>query len=126
MSDASKNLARLLPLLEMAYQAEQQKMAKILNRINTLREKLHALERPNPLATSEINVATLAGADILWESWVQDRKILINRELALAFRDREAAKESVVKALSKFEATKQVERRVRTTAERTRERRSSW
>lgn len=126
MSQSLADIARLLPLLEMAYQAEQLKMAKILGRIRDLRAQLRALERPAVPPTEEINAATLAGADLLWERWAQDRKVLINQELAIALRDRELAKSNLTKALSKYEAAKQVEARTRADARQQQERRSSW
>jgi hypothetical protein len=120
------DIGKLLPLLEMAYQAEQLKMAKIITRIQDLRSQLQALERPRRASAPDINVATMAGVDLLWERWVQDRKVLINQELALASRDRELAKALVVKALSKLEAAKQVSAYTVDKARIVRERRSSW
>ncbi|MCF2871603.1 hypothetical protein L0664_11055 [Octadecabacter sp. G9-8] len=126
MAQSSGDMERLLPLLEMAYQADQLKMAKILARIRDLRAQLDALERPQTLPSEDITAATLVGADLLWERWVHDRKVLINQELALALRDREMAKDGLTKALSKREAAKQVQKRVSIGVRQTQERRSSW
>ena len=126
MSDTLQNLARLLPLLDMAYKAEQMKMAKVLSRIRNLKTKIEALDRPQKVPSQDIDAATMAGADLLWETWAEDRKVLINRELALAYQDREAAKEGLAQSLSKLEAAKQVHRQATLAAKQLQERRSSW
>jgi len=126
MSDTLQNLARLLPLLDMAYKAEQMKMAKVLSRIRNLKTKIEALDRPQKVPSQDIDAATMAGADLLWETWAEDRKVLINRELALAYQDREAAKEGLAQSLSKLEAAKQVHRQAALAAKQLQERRSSW
>jgi len=126
MADVLADIQRLLPMLDMAYRAEQMKMAKIVTRMNELNAQLSALERPEHGDDDSLSAATLAGADLLWQGWVQNRKSLINRELALASRDRESAKTSLVKALSKLEAAKQMMARVQSDARRLSERRSSW
>lgn len=126
MVDVLADIQRLLPMLDMGYRAEQMKMAKVVTRINDLNAQLSALERPDLGSEDTLSAATLAGADLRWESWAQDRKRLINRELALASRDRERAKADLVKALSKLEAAKQMQARAQLGARRTAERRSSW
>ena len=126
MSDGNQDLRRLLPLLEMAYGVEQLKMSKVLARIRELHNQLKALDRPESSSVTDFDPAILAGADLRWEQWAQDRKVLINQELALALRDREAAKQCLIKALSKLEAAKQVQIRNQAEQDQTKERRASW
>ena len=110
MTAGPQAISRLIPVLDMAFQAEQIKMAKIARRIAALRDQLKDLDRPESF--DPMSVASRMGADVLWETWVQDRKMLIMQEMAHAMRDREAQRSLLVAALSKLEAAKQVEARV--------------
>ena len=118
------SIRRLIPLLDMAFQKEQMKMAKIAARIYDLREQLMGLERPESFGP--LSVGTRMGADVLWETWVQDRKALITQEMALALQDRENQRGDLIAALSKVEAAKQVEKRARMQAKQLEIRRASW
>lgn len=122
MRDALKEIERLLPLLEMAFQVEQVKMAKIAARIAELKEQIAQLDRPRPSET--MSAATRAGADMRWAAWAQQRKTLINQEMALASQERERARGDVAAALSKLEAARQVHARALLDARRTNARRS--
>lgn len=124
MTGQLADIRRLLPILEMAFQAEQLKMAKITGRMTALRAQLADLDRPE--AFDPMGSAARGGADILWETWVQDRKVLINQELAHAARDREAARGDMVAALSKLEAAKQLEARAQFSARQVTARRANW
>lgn len=106
-----KDIRRLLPVLEMAFQAEQVKMGKVARRITELKAQLSALERPPAPSPDTISPATMAGADLRWAAWAQARKSLINQELALAMRDRDAARIQMAQALSKREAAREMEAR---------------
>ena len=121
---AASDINRLLPLLEMGFQAEQLKMAKIASRIAKLRRQLAEIDRPQ--SSDFMSPASRAGADLRWETWAHDRKTLINQELALALRDREMARDQMRKALSKFEAAKQVADRMRKSQAQVAARRASW
>ena len=124
MSNSLKATKRLLPLLEMAFQTEQMKMSKIVQRITLLDEKLREIDRP--IRSEPLSAATRAGADLRWDAWAQDRKKVINQEKALAFRDREQARESMIAALSKLEATKKLQTSVTSQARQIAIRRASW
>lgn len=121
MNDALNEIERLLPLLEMAFQVEQVKMAKIAARISGLKQQLAELDRPKE--TETFSVATRAGADIRWATWAEERKTLINQEMALAAQERERARSGVASALSKLEAARQVHARALLEAQRTAARR---
>lgn len=116
MKDALNEIERLLPLLEMAFQVEQVKMAKIAARIAELKQQLVQLDRPKE--TDTFSAATRAGADMRWATWVQQRKSLINQEMALAAQERERARSGVASALSKLEAARQVHARALLDAQR--------
>lgn len=117
------SIRRLLPVLDAAFQAEQMKMAKIVRRIADLQVQLTQLDRPR--VSDFMNPAAMAGADLRWERWVQDRRKLLSQEIALAARDREAAKDGLRAALSKREAAKQIERKLSANAKQLTARRAS-
>lgn len=121
MSDALTEIDRLLPLLEMAFQAEQVKMGRIAARIAQLKDQIAQLDRPK--ATDGFSAATRAGADVRWATWVQQRKTLINQELAAAAQEKERARVAVAAALSKLEAARQVHARALLDARRAQARR---
>lgn len=124
MPSSLKATERLLPLLEMAFQAEQMKMSKIVQRINLLNEKLREIDRP--MRSEPLSAATRAGADLRWDAWAQDRKKVINQEMALAFRDREQARGNMIEALSKLEAAKKMQMSAASQERQVAIRRASW
>lgn len=126
MKEASKNINRLLPVLEMVFQAEQIKMAQVNLRIEDLQFQLRQIERPSSTSDFYISPAEKAGADMLWQSWAEDRRTLINQELAHAMRDKEQVRSSMKQALSKREAAKQIEAHASREAIQRLARRSSW
>ncbi|WP_281981072.1 hypothetical protein [Thalassorhabdomicrobium marinisediminis] len=124
MSDALSDIRRLLPVLDTAYQAEQMKMGRIMARIRSLSDTLRELE--NPQSFDPLGPASRLGADVRWEAWVQERKDLITRELAQAYRAREEARTGMAAALSKLEAAREMERRAAAQARQLALRRASW
>lgn len=122
MTDTLREIERLLPLLEMAFQAEQVRMVKIASRIAELKDQIEQLDRPRPSAT--FSAATLAGADMRWATWAQQRKTLINQEMAVAAQKREQCRADVAAALSKLEAAREVRARALLDARRLQSRRS--
>jgi hypothetical protein len=124
MPESLKATERLLPLLEMAFQAEQMKMSKIAQRINALNAKLQEIDRP--MRSEPLSAATRAGADLRWDAWAQERKKVINQEMALAFRDREKARGDMIAALSKLEAARKMQISVASQARQSAIRRANW
>lgn len=126
MSNAIEDIKGLLPVLETAYQARQLVMVKINQRISDLRTQMQSLDRPESGSGNDLSPAIMAGADIRWHAWAQDRKKLINQELALALRDRETARTSLAQALAKLEAGRQMKDRLEWEQLRLKERRSNY
>lgn len=126
MSTAIDDINRLLPVLETAYQAQQLVMAKINKRIANLRAQMQELDRPNSKGDDPLSPAVMAGADIRWQAWAQERKKLINQELAFASRDKEMARVSLGQALAKLEAARQMKDRLEWDQDRLAQRRSSY
>jgi hypothetical protein len=61
-----------------------------------------------------------------WDTWAQERKKVINQELALVLRDREQARDHMITALSKLEAAKKMQANAVSQARQTAIRRASW
>jgi len=124
MSTSIQDIERLLPVLETAFQAEQMKMSRVARRIADLQQALADLARPKP--TEPLSAATLAGADLRWDAWAHERKLSINRQLALTYVERERMRKNLIAALSKLEAAKQVHKRAHAAAHQIAQRRASW
>ncbi len=124
MTNPLQDIQRLLPLLDMAFQAEQVKMVKIGRRISDLRQSLRDLDQP--VRAEPLSAATLAGADLRWDTWAHERKLLINHELSVAYRDRERVRSDMIAALSKLEAAKRMQTRAQFGVRQVAQRRASW
>jgi hypothetical protein len=124
MTNQLQGIERLLPMLDMAFQAKQLKMAKIGRRIADLKQTLLDLDRP--VRAEPLSAATLAGADLRWDTWAHERKLLINQELTLAYRNREKMRGDMIAALSKLEAAKRLQTRAQFDARQVAQRRASW
>lgn len=85
MMDA-KRLKALVALSGMRFQADQAKLAQLQAKERALRQNLQDLvqqRRARSLsATDTVDPATIAGADVQWHSWVDQRRKTINAELA--------------------------------------------
>lgn len=124
MTSKTSQIESLLPLLDSVFRAKQVRLAQVNQRIKDLRAQLATLDKP---AGTDLNApATRAGADVLWDTWVQDKRKLIMRELALAARDRENERVIVAAALSKLEAARQLSARLSKEDQKVAERRASW
>jgi len=126
MSGPLNDLQRVLPVLEMSFQAQQLRMSKVNERIEVLRDQIREIDKPTSHTGDALTPAVRAGADMRWQTWAQNRKALINQELALAMRDRELVRVEMTAALSRLEAAKRVEKRVLVQHSKDAERRSSW
>ncbi|MDA9207970.1 hypothetical protein N9O61_03700 [Octadecabacter sp.] len=124
MTSKSSQILGLLPVLDAVFRAKQTRLAKINQRITDLKTQMASLDRPHG---PDLNApATRAGADVLWDAWVQDRRKLIMKELALAARDRENERVVVAAALAKLEATRKLSARLSKADKDEATRRASW
>ena len=124
MSTSSAKIGQLLPVLEAVFRAKQVNLAKINLRIKELKAQLASLDRP--IDADLKTPAKRAGADVLWDTWVLDRRKLIMQELAIASRDRENFRVVVAAALAKLEAARRLNEHLCREAGKTAERRASW
>ena len=124
MTDRTSQLAKLVSLLEAVFQAKQSEMSSVISRISELQSQLYALDHPKHAAHN--TPAMRAGANLLWDTWVEDRKLLIGKELLEAARQREALRAEVAHALAKAEAARTLLDRTTREDRKLSERRSSW
>lgn len=124
MTSRLAEIQRLVPVLTAAYQAAQFETAQVLRRIEDIKAKLKDIERPTGFDPMGREVRL--GADVLWETWVQSRKTTLRQALALAYRDRESARDRMRIALSKLEAARRLEAVTAAQLARDSDRRSSW
>lgn len=124
MTTKSVQIENLLPILDAVFGAKQVRLEKINRRIMDLKTQMASLDKSSG---ADMNApATRAGADVLWDRWVQDRRKLIIQELALASRDRENERVEVTAALAKLEAARKLGARLANDDRKMAERRASW
>ncbi len=79
------DFAGLVRLTAAAFDAAQARLAGLRRREAELREMMAALEsdrRRGPRSESELDPARRAGADLLWQRWVDGRQTALNLEMA--------------------------------------------
>lgn len=124
MSTSPAKIGQLLPVLDAVFRAKQVHLAKINLRIDELKTQLASLDRP---VDADLKTPAMrAGADVLWDTWVQDRRKLIMQEIAIASRDRENSRAVVAAALAKLEAARRLNKHLCQEAGKTIERRANW
>lgn len=95
-------LQNLLPLLQILKDREQSKMAKIVNRVEQLRSGFQEMNCSEPVLGGQIE------AERNWLIWVGKERIRINQELAIAIVERESQKQSLGKAVGRFEVLQSI------------------
>ena len=101
-------LSQLTPVVELAFQAAQRNLAQHNARVRELEEQLSDLEtaRNNALNNrpAEDDAALVAGADVLWQTWIDQRRKDINMELARLASEKPLLMSQLRKAFGKKEA----------------------
>lgn len=98
-------IAGLAQLTGMHYRSVQSEMASILQQEARLRRNLaHLIESRQKRATGSTNAndaATIAGADVRWHQWVDQRRAVINGELALVLSAKESCRTKLQRAFGR-------------------------
>lgn len=112
MSQDIHQLKGLTHLAGLAFRAAQSDMAALLRREADLRRNLAQLtESKAMVAKSERppnDAALIAGADIRWHHWVDQRRATINSELAQVLAQKENCRARLRTAFGKDQAAKAV------------------
>lgn len=100
--------ARVEILLEMKYQRTQHLIARLVDKENLLRAKLHDLDQQdrsmNKVAVSEIQAI---GADMTWKLWADRARSRINMELSQILAQKENLLVGAKKEFAKLNVAKQ-------------------
>lgn len=109
MSNDAQRIRSLTKVAGVAFRAAQSDMAKLLRRGEDLRRNLTQLtDRKATFARAQKRLddpAIVAGADIRWHHWVDQRRATINTELAQVLAQKENARAKLRKAFGRDQAT---------------------
>ncbi len=103
----SRDLLALSRLTGAAFAARQARMGVLRQAEMALREKLAALDSARTAraeSLTEADPALQAGADLLWQSWVELRRAALNTELSQTLLAQEAARAALGLAFGRDQA----------------------
>lgn len=107
MTASPRQIARLIEVLDAAFQAEQAQLGQIGRRIDTLRDRLTALQpKPFDPGVSGIAAAAMVEADMRWRAWAETRRKTLNADLAKLMREREERRAKLTLAFGKLQAAR--------------------
>ncbi len=125
-----RDLAQLARLTDAAFQAAQGDMAAAKAREVSLRETLKSLDLSrSQRATAtlgETDVALIAGADVQWVAWVEQRRRLINAELAQCLVKQDHCQQVVRRTFGRDQAVTSLEKARAAIAKRDAARKSDY
>lgn len=106
-------LRALVRLTDTVFAARQATMARVRQQERLVRDRLAALDqarthRADALAEAgdrAADPALAAGADLLWQAWIERRRAALNMELSRIIVAREAARTAVALSFGRHQAT---------------------
>ncbi len=114
---SAKDLKQISPLLEAVHKAEEAKLARITKAEIRLRAQLEELQKARQLSVQdrpvESDAARRAGADVVWQTWIDQRRAEINFELAQLAAKKPAAIAALKLAFGRKDAIRQMTKRVK-------------
>jgi len=106
------DLSQLSPVIEMKFQAAQRRLAQHRETVRGLQQQLKDLDAArdgNQARRPEgDDPATAAGANVLWQRWIDQRRKDINLELARLAAEKPALMEQLKRSFGKKEALEQL------------------
>ncbi|MBE0413786.1 hypothetical protein [Yoonia sp.] len=118
-----KQLAELVELTAVQFRAIQSEMAALLQKEARLRRNLAQLiESRKVRAASGFpadDAAAVAWADLHWHQWVDQRRAIINGELAQVLSEKDTCKMKLTRAFGRDMATRALQNKVERTLLRT-------
>lgn len=125
-----RDIAGLVQLTQLHFQAAQSEMAAVLAQEARLNENLAQLmESREALAAAPRDAAEpalIAGADLRWNQWVDQRRAVINAELAQCQISKERCRNKLREAFGRSQASAALEARAAKTIEMAAKRRSAY
>lgn len=111
----TKRLQQLAMITKTELNIAQMNLAKLRRREAELRDALTALSvalRDRAESShGDPDAARIAGADVNWQAWVEQRRRLINQELALCLAKQDQSKEIVARAFGREQAVLNLQRK---------------
>lgn len=110
----NKQLAALRKLTEMALDVERMKLQQLSQAERALAEQIRELDRKSNNRIAQLiekggtDAAQFAGADMLWQTWIQQQKGLLNTRRATLLAMREEQLDTTGKAFGKSEAVRRL------------------
>jgi hypothetical protein len=108
------HLAALTQLTGAAFAAQQARMGALQQAAQELRDKLAALDtlrKARAAALTEPDPALQAGADVLWQSWIEQRRAALNAALARNLVAQATARVALAQAFGRNQVTEALARR---------------
>lgn len=125
-----RDLAQLARLTDAALLAAQSKMASAKAREAELRDALQSLNNSRSeraaATLGQVDAALVAGADAQWLTWVEQRRRLINAELAKCLVTQDHCQQEVRRAFGRDQAVIALEKTRMAGVKRTAARRSDY
>lgn len=125
-----RHIAGLVQLTGVHFRSIQSEMAAILQQEARLRRNLAQLIASRQNRTTGLpkadDAAMIAGADVRWHQWVDQRRAVINGELALVLAAKESCRAKLQRAFGRDMATRNLQDRVEEAQLLIRKRRSDY
>lgn len=117
MTDSSDRIVGLVQLTGVQFRAVQAEMAALQQQEARLRRSLAQLIETRQTRSVAIcasqDVALIAGADLRWHRWVDQRRAVINAELAQTLSAKERCRSRLQRAFGRDQATLALRDRVK-------------
>ena len=104
----SRELQELARLTAAVFSTQQSRMGLLQQAEQILRTKLAGLDtsrRARALSLTEADPALQAGADLLWQSWIEQRRAALNAELSRNLVAQESVRAALGRAFGRDQAT---------------------
>ena len=110
---ATQHLMALTQLTGVAFAAQQANMGALQQAAQALRDRLAALDgarRARAASLTESDPALQAGADLLWQAWIEQRRAALNAELSRNLVAQDKARIALGLAFGRNQATEKLAR----------------
>lgn len=107
MTRTRDDLSRLMKVTEAAYSAERAKMMRLTEQETAIREQIALLTEPRPTEPTSLedDAAARAGAEFLFQQWLDRRIATLNRELAKLRVAKAQLRTPLSKAFGRYQIT---------------------
>lgn len=121
-----RDLQALAQLTGAVFATQQAQMGALRQAEQAIRDKLAGLEnarRARALSLTDPDPALLAGADLLWQTWIEQRRAALNGDLSRVLLAQETARAALGRAFGRDQVTEALNARARSDRVKTKARR---